>query len=215
MSESLAARYQGSVAAEYDQKRSGSARWRNEVASFEAFLQDVHPARVLDCPFGTGRWIPQYDQLNASVLGVDISGDMLDKARSKIRRVDDYRLQEGSIFDHDFAGTQVDLIVCVRFLNWVPFPDAMRAVRQISRAGSPCLLAGCSVIPGDASILQRVVMRTALALKNVFSRGGKQHVHDEDRFLAAMEACSWRLKEKRFVFSNLSRRNYFYLFSRQ
>jgi SAM-dependent methyltransferase len=214
MSESLAARYTGAVAAGYDDKRSGSARWRNEVAAFDGFLSAIKPARILDCPFGTGRWIENYDAIEASVVGVDISDDMLRGARGKLQRPDAYRLVTGSVFDFDFSTIRADLIVCVRFLNWVSLPDAMRAVQQLSRADAPHMLVGCSVIPDHVSSLRRWTMRAALAGKNALSKGGTQYVHEEQSFMRGMTRCCWKLSGTRFVFSNPSRYNYFYLFAR-
>ncbi len=214
MSEGLADRYKGDVAAGYDRKRSGSVRWRNEVAAFEGFLSTVKPGRILDCPFGTGRWISHYDAIKASVVGMDISDDMLDGARGKLRRPESYQLVTGSIFSYDFATISTDLIVCVRFLNWVPLPDALRAVARLSQADAPKLLVGCSVVPERVSSLRRFVMRFSLAAKNAFSKGGTQYVHEECAFMQGMRACGWMLSGTRFVFRNMSRYNYFYLFSR-
>ncbi len=214
MSESLEKRYQGSVAETYDSQRSTSARWRNEMEAFDRFLDRVKPSVVLDCPFGTGRWIPAYDRINASVHGVDISADMLDQASTKLQRKPGYTLTVGSIFDYDFSATGADLVVCVRFLNWVPFDKAMQAVSRLTLSGARFLVAGCSVIPADAGRMGRWLMRAALAVKNRRAGEKTQYVHDETAFINGMRARSWILEERRFVFRNASRCNYFYLFSR-
>ncbi|MCF7837070.1 MAG: class I SAM-dependent methyltransferase [Candidatus Marinimicrobia bacterium] len=214
MPESLEKRYQGPVAATYDSQRSTSPRWRNENAAFDHFLDCVKPAVILDCPFGTGRWIPAYDRIQATVHGVDISADMLQQAGAKRPRTAGYTLTVGSIFDYDFSAIQADLAVCVRFLNWVPFDKAMQAVSRLGLSGAGFLVAGCSVIPAGAGAMTRLCMKTVLAARNIRAGGKTQYVHDESAFIEGLRERCWKMEARRLIFRNASRCNYFYLFSR-
>jgi len=84
--------YSGDRAEGYDERRAKSTRWKNEIAAMDAMLGAVKATRVLDCPFGTGRWVPQYLDHGLSVIGVDLSAGMLAEARTKIEALD-YRRQ--------------------------------------------------------------------------------------------------------------------------
>jgi SAM-dependent methyltransferase len=214
--------YSGDKARGYDARRSRSSRWQREIAAMEGMLAEVKPRRLVDCPFGTGRWIDQYESCAVeAVVGIDLSRGMLDEAAAKLQslpaeRRDRYRLIEASIFDvtpdmaGDIAGGKPDLVACVRFLNWVSFGDAERAMKALGRFGAGHAIVGISVIPEDAGVLRRMVYR--LALKWANRKGGpSQYVHEEAEMLALLSRLGWRVQRKAMVMSRPSRRNYFYL----
>lgn len=217
MDELLSA-YSGDRARGYDARRSTSRRWQREIAAMEAFLAELRPRRVVDCPFGTGRWIAQYSDCGAeSVVGIDLSRGMLDEAAAKLRALPPevqarYRLIEASIFDVTPAmvAETPDLVVCIRFLNWVSFADAGRAMRALGALGAPRAIVGISVVPQGTGALRRWWYRAALAWSN--RKGGpRQHVHDEGEVLAMLAREGWRLRRKAQIMDRPSRRNYFYL----
>ena len=147
-------RYRGEGAQRYDAARSDSARFAAETAAFSTLIGQVNAQTVLDCPFGTGRWIPAYHNVDR-VVGVDVSADMLHEAEHKIPSQErpHYELVCANIFEHDFAlyRTQgIDLVVCVRFLNWVSLPRAKQALSRLSEVGSPSLIIGFSAVPTGA-----------------------------------------------------------------
>lgn len=210
--------YSGDKARGYDARRSRSSRWQREIAAMEGMLAEVKPKRLVDCPFGTGRWIDQYESCAVEeVVGIDLSRGMLDEAAAKLQslpaeRRDRYRLIEASIFDvtAGMAGGKPDLVACVRFLNWVSFADAERAMKALGRFGACHAIVGISVIPEDAGVLRRMVYR--LALKWANRKGGpSQYVHDEAEMLGLLSRLGWRVQRKSLVMSRPSRRNYFYL----
>ncbi len=214
MSERKDLKYTGGVASGYDEKRKRSVRWQNEVRVFGGWLRELRPASILDCPFGTGRWIPEYDEIGARVTGIDISGDMLAEARRRMERPEAYELVEGSIFDLDCAGIDADLIACIRLLNWMPFEQAALALERLSACPAKQMIVGCSVRPADAGAGGRLMMQVSLRLKNMRKRNDLQFVHDEAAVLEAIESHGWTLDEKQFIFRNSTRQNFFYRFSR-
>ncbi len=216
MAKHLRSKYAGEVAADYDNKRSSSKRWANETAVFQDFLSQVNPATVLDCPFGTGRWVSYYDIAKASVIGIDVSTDMLHQAYTKIQRPESYRLIAGSIFDFDFNRITVDLIVCTRFLNWVRYERAMEALSCLSRAEAPSMIVGCSVIPREKSNSGKTLMKAALQWRNFQKKKSSvTYVHDEEELVADIARLGWKIVSRKLIFSNNTRNNYFYLLSRE
>ncbi len=214
MSETRDLKYTGNVASGYDEKRKHSPRWQNEVRVFGGWIREGRPASILDCPFGTGRWILQYDEIEARVIGLDISGDMLAEARKKIGRPDAYELVEGSVFDLDCSGMDAELIACIRLLNWMPYEQAMQAVEGLSACPARQMIVGCSVRPANAGALARFKMKAALWLKNRRKGNDLQYVHDEVAVLATIASHGWKFEEKQFIFRNSTRHNFFYRFSR-
>ncbi len=213
--------YSGDKARGYDARRSQSKRWKREVAAMEAMLAAIRPATVLDCPFGTGRWIEQYEAIGASVTGVDLSQGMLDEAAAKIAtlptdRRPAYVLRCASIFDLSPApGPAPELAVCIRFLNWVDFAGAEQALARLTALGSPAMIIGVSLVPDDAGSLRRLWYRLSLGLINLRAANRpQQHVHPEAAFLAALTRLGWRVADRREIMRRNARVNSFFRLER-
>lgn len=76
-------KYEGERAQTYEEKRKGNKAWQWQQEIVEDILQRYQPRGVLDVPVGTGRFFEVYKKINAAVLGVDISKDMLKIASEK------------------------------------------------------------------------------------------------------------------------------------
>lgn len=128
-------------AAAYEAKFAGTEKWANEHAAVAEFLEEVPPGSVvLDCPVGTGRFIPLYDELGLLCFGVDISPDMLASAKRKCAGIGrPIRLEAGSLFD---LKHQADVAVCVRFLgDWLD-PDRLHDALAALRRCAPRIICG-------------------------------------------------------------------------
>lgn len=210
--------YSGDKARNYDARRAKSGRWLREIEAMESMLDEIKPVSLLDCPFGTGRWIPQYESRSVqSVIGIDLSRGMLEQAESKLNSLSaerraSYRLIDESIFNVH-PGTiseQIDTIVCVRFLNWVSPLDAERSLVALGSLGAKNAIIGVSVIPEGTGFLRRLIYR--LAGKWANRKGGPaQYVHDEQQFLAMLSRLGWHQERKALVMKRPSRANFFYL----
>src|SRR3990167_6389150 len=79
-----AEKYHGPVAENYDAKREETPKWQAEQRIVEDMLSDLPSGSwVLDCPVGTGRFLQFYAGKGFIVRAMDLSSDMLDKARKK------------------------------------------------------------------------------------------------------------------------------------
>lgn len=186
----------------------------------EAMLSDIKPKSVLDCPFGTGRWVDQYEAIGAAVTAVDLSQAMLDQAAEKIAalpasRQAAYTLVCQSVFDVMPVSPRPDLTVCIRFLNWLTFPDAVRALERLTALGSPNMILGASLVPADAGPLRQLWYRLSLATINFRARGKpSQHVHPETDLLSHLQRLGWRIADRRQIMRRNARVNYFYRLER-
>ena len=95
----LATRYTGGLAHGYEAERTGGPEWPREQAIVERFLGLLpRGVTLLDVPVGTGRFLPFYKACDLRVTGLDISLDMLAKARSKAAALGlDIALAKGDI----------------------------------------------------------------------------------------------------------------------
>lgn len=218
----LQVRYTGDLAENYDATRRNSRRYANEEAAFAGFAKRLNAQSVLDCPFGTGRWVEYYRAMTGKVVAVDLSADMLAVAKSKLDTSPDVDVDYvvGSIFDVNFsayASKNIDLVVCTRFLNWVPAGQAVKAIANLSAVRSKHAIFGCSVRPSSLSLIDRIKMWFRLRRENSErqrsdnERKAQQYVHDEGLILKAFAANGWKTVEKKEIFSSGTRQNYFWL----
>jgi SAM-dependent methyltransferase len=218
----LLSAYSGDHAVHYDSIRSGSPRWKNEVDAMERFLREIRPASVVDCPFGTGRWIPQYQALGIRTVGVDLSEGMLKEAHAKLRVLGGdagtrFELLQGSIFELDRMRLPYapELIACIRFVNWVSFKEVCKVLDNLTALPSKHMILGASVVPSDSSWMRRLRMAAALKLTNLRHwKRPPQYVHSEDALLAQFSRCGWTVVDKAAIFESASRVNYFYRLAR-
>jgi len=217
--ERLLKQYSGEGARSYDRTRGESDRFRAEEAAFTELFAIARPTSVLDCPFGTGRWISHYKDSAAQVVGIDLSADMLKEAQSKVDSAGlrNVRLVQGSIFDQGLFGPQLgrfNLAVCVRFLNWIESSKLREGMRNLDRVAQNHVIIGVSVVPSKTSFLRRLRMRRALSRINALRIAeGKspQHVHREDSVLSCFASLQWEPLRRIEIFENETRVNYFYL----
>ena len=219
--QSLMSRYGGAKAQQYDDARKNSARYKAEEEAFQAYIREVTPSGILDCPFGTGRWLPYYLDIAGPVVGIDYSNDMLDVARSKLSgSASSIKLVRADIFETPlsaYRGEGIDLVVCTRFLNWFPAPKAAAALSRLSEVGARFAIIGASLRPNDAGSLAKLFARWRLSFGNARRRkrgAAMQYVHDEAWLLECFEKHNWRVREKRFIFSAPDRSNFFFLLER-
>lgn len=123
-------KYSGQVASGYEQTRALRPRWRREQEVIRAFVAEM-PAgsSVLDVPFGTGRFVPLYLERELSVLGVDISADMIEQGKQILG--EQFGLCDVRIGDAEALPLEtesVDYLVCNRFIKWLPDLDVIEKV---------------------------------------------------------------------------------------
>ena len=141
--EHISSAYSGPVASNYVEKRKGS-KWLAEQAIANELLSSIpHGASVLDVPVGTGRFLPFYKERGFDVHGIDVSTDMLAEANVHARELDlPARLEKGDIRALPFADNQFDLVLCVRFLNWVGEEGAEQTLKEVARVSRDKVLVG-------------------------------------------------------------------------
>jgi ubiquinone/menaquinone biosynthesis C-methylase UbiE len=145
-------KYRGQKAKTYDAIRTKQARWDFEHEVVRGWLAELKPSSVLDCPVGTGRFLPVYADLSTEfVTGVDISEEMLALARKKVPRkmkmYSDLKLVKCSATEIDAKNKFYDGSVCVRFLDLID-EEAMRAVMtELARVSKKWII--CTIRLGD------------------------------------------------------------------
>lgn len=132
-------KYYNRVAKNYNRKRLRQDWWHVEQREMYDLLSGLpRGLKVVDIPFGTGRFVPYYLEFGYEVHGLDISSHMLDAAREALG--DDFykcRPITGSANSTPFGDGEFDLVVSTRFLsNIVTYPVSLEALAEFSRITS-------------------------------------------------------------------------------
>ena len=93
---------------------------------------------VFDMPVGTGRFLDLYKKHHMSVIGMDRSGDMLKETQSEATSMglDDLTLILGDATNFNAKKVKSDIVICTRFLNWLPADLARKAFLLLAAACS-------------------------------------------------------------------------------
>lgn len=131
-----AKRYSGATARDYEARRSSKPKWKAENRVIDEMLARMPDGlRVLDCPVGTGRFLPLYAAKRFTVTGIDINKDMLEVAREK-GAFENVELRRGSIFDLDMPDHSFDLALVIRIVNLIKPMDMQLALGEVQRVTS-------------------------------------------------------------------------------
>ena len=136
-------------AAQYDARRYISAEGRFfsnlELTLLRSWLPLGSGRRIFDMPAGTGRLSVALSQSGATVVGADISRNMLAEAATKARseRAEHAHFIQGSGTQLPFADGTFDAVVCFKFLHLVPNERKRAFIDELVRVlkpGSPLVV---------------------------------------------------------------------------
>jgi ubiquinone/menaquinone biosynthesis C-methylase UbiE len=166
----LSSKYLGATAQEYESRRLDQ-KWVAEQAALEELLREVPKgSRILDAPVGTGRLIPLLAHRSLSVYGLDVSVDMLAEARAQADECHDHvELCQGDLRNIPFHSDSFDLVICLRFLNWVNEEGVRRVVGELARVSRSKLLVGVRYLtpPKQMSLRGADILRRAGVLLRI------------------------------------------------
>ena len=127
------------VAESYDEKRFTSlsgklSDWLDKVAIKKALGKSSSDAPILDLPCGTGR-ILQYMYQNGyhALTGADISNEMLDVARRKMRGKAEVKFTLTDATSTGFPGGAFKAITSIRFMGHLPRETRVSVLREFAR----------------------------------------------------------------------------------
>ena len=123
----------------YNKKRLKQEWWHVEQTQMKDLLDSLpRNLKVVDIPFGTGRFVPFYDELGYEISGLDASGDMIEAARSALGPLyDKCACTVGDAANLPYGDGAFDLVVSTRFLrDIVLFGAAKQMLSEMARVTS-------------------------------------------------------------------------------
>ncbi len=142
-------KYQVDDYAQYYAEKHDSSLGRRISNSFERRMirrsllriRQQHPVEsVLDCPSGTGRFLPTLASLNVSAIAMDTSGAVLREGRKHHGLFHDPPVElVGSAFEIALPDNGVDVVLCSRLLHHIADPEGrlviLREFARVARVG--------------------------------------------------------------------------------
>lgn len=129
-------KYYGRVAEIYNKKRNRQKWWHVEHEEMRQLLAKLpKKLKVVDIPFGTGRFVPLYHERDFKISGLEISPHMVEAAKADLGdQFDGCDVRIGSSTDIPFDDKAFDLVVSTRFLsNIITYEDARTTLAEFSR----------------------------------------------------------------------------------
>lgn len=185
--EKTSRKYRGKKAATYDEVRLKQKRWHLENEAVRKLLPG-DTSSVLDCPVGTGRFLPLYVDFGIrEIRGVDASDEMLALARRKVSRAlksaafignadTTLELERGNAMDLRWPDHTFDVAVCVRFLDLIDELPMQTVVRELCR------------------VARRAVILT-IRLGDSYVPRSNTATHGRAKFNTLVRRIGWRVEE--------------------
>jgi ubiquinone/menaquinone biosynthesis C-methylase UbiE len=123
----------------YNRKRLKQDWWHVEQGEMKSLLETLpRGLKVVDIPFGTGRFVPYYDELGYDISGLDASGDMIQAANEALGPLyEKCSCTVGDALDLPYQDGAFDLVVSTRFLrDIVTFGLAKTMLSEMARVTS-------------------------------------------------------------------------------
>ena len=130
-------------ASQYDARRYDSAEGRLfselEIHILRSWLPLKPGVRVLDVPAGTGRLTGALAESGATVVGADVSANMLSVAASKCREagISSAHVTQGDGSRLPFADNTFDAVVSFKFFHLVPNERKRAFIQEMARVVKP------------------------------------------------------------------------------
>ena len=151
-------------------------------------LVDPIPAgRALDAACGTGRYARYLSQLGHNVSAIDLSSEMIERARANAPGVE---FKAASLEDIPFPEQMFDLVMCGLALTHLP--EISRAIAEIARV---LKVGGTAVIADHHPIAGFLGGSAIFQDKNRFYRNVKSHVHSHSEYVSAFVGARLEIQE--------------------
>jgi ubiquinone/menaquinone biosynthesis C-methylase UbiE len=128
-------KYTASVASSYERDRQVEAHWWKEDEFVREYFTERTARRLLDIPVGTGRFLPHYKHAQ-TIVGVDVSEDMLSEARQKLPRLSPgtvASVERGDVFALRFDDREFTHAVVWRLFHLIPPALIGAAIAELCR----------------------------------------------------------------------------------
>lgn len=210
-------KYTGEVAETYEERRQDSKQWRNEQQAVDLLLHKAITSKtetLLDIPVGTGRFFDLYAQYPVDVVGMDVSDDMLDRAREKCgESQSQITVETGDILDGSTLTTDADIVVCIRLCNWLTLAEIATALENLGELDPTHIIVGIRTTPQvDNGLLKKGWLLQYEIVHRIihrrWSNANRINIHEEQAWQEILDSCGYTVENRVLVDTGLSGRKY-------
>jgi ubiquinone/menaquinone biosynthesis C-methylase UbiE len=158
-----------------------------EEPIMRGLIDSIPPGRALDAACGTGRYSRYMSERGHRVSAVDVSQEMLERARSKAPEVE---FKSGSLEALPFADHTFDLVMCGLALTHLP--EISRAISEMARV---LKIGGTAVIADHHPMAGFLGGSAIFQDKERFYRNVKSYVHLHSEYVASFVAAHLEIQE--------------------
>lgn len=148
---------------DFDEIARLADQYGDETGPYEAFLVSLVPpkaARVLDIGCGLGRLTARLANGTREVVGVDLSPEMIARARQNTRAGQQVSFVCGDFLAHDFGSRQFDCVISSAVLHHFQEDVAVHRMLALLRAGGRLVIHD---LRSDSGMLDHLRSHAALA----------------------------------------------------
>ena len=150
-------------------------------------IDSIHPGRALDAACGTGRYSRYMSERGHKVSSVDMSAEMIERARAN---VPDVEFKSGSLEALPFPDRTFDLVM--RGLALTHLPAISKAISEMARV----LKSGGTAIIADHHPMAGFLGGSAIFQdKDRYYRNVKSYVHPHSEYVASFVAAHLDIQE--------------------
>ncbi len=158
-----------------------------EEPIIRALIDAIPPGRALDAACGTGRYARLLSERGHQVAAVDLSAEMIERARASSP---DVEFKQGSLEALPFDDERFDLVMCGLALTHLPeISRAISEIRRVLKVGGIAVIADHHPMAGflgGSAIFQD---------KERYYRNVRSFVHAHSEYVSAFVAAGLEIRE--------------------
>ena len=213
MNKKISKYYDQKQASEYEARRNNLV-WHAESEVFDEIKNKIatkynNSMEVLDVGAGTGRWIPHLHKVSSKYIGTDISQNMLDQAKLKLKLCpekfqDKVKLIVSSVnkIPHNVSG-KYDLIIMTRFLSHFSINEIRNILKIVKNFSRGDLIISVRVADKSINLLSEVfdlILKSPIgAIKRYMKSGRLTYARLDTDYDSVITECGFRVTKKNLV----------------
>lgn len=200
--------YSGKKAVDYELVREKQETWHAENKIIPEIINKyiIDKESIIDLPCGPGRWIKEFNKLCLYSFMIDISDDMLTRAKlnaSECKNAE-FEFINMDIFADTTMLPNANCLIMTRFLNLISLSNFNIILDKAIKAGIRKYIFTARLRGGGESIADKILTHIYFALKNTATilnirKKSFYHLYNNDAFYGLLHEKGLIVREVRII----------------